>query len=699
MTNTGTDSDAVGGAIFIENDANKTVSFKIGSNALFENNSANDGGAIFVKQDTITTSIGDNAVFTGNSATGSGGAIVTAAALELNGASFTGNTAGESGGAISSTNNLTLTDTSFINNSAAQGGAVYSTADVTVNALNTDVTFSGNTASDGGDIYMATKDSNLNLNTSEDRIITIASGISGTADKFNTNLTGDGMLNLQSALNNTNMTVTDAALWLNQGSQINNSQITMNENSELLTLNNQIDSFAPDTFKLNGNVDLAVDVDLSGSNADNFKDAVDSSSTGKFVLEAINPVGNTTANSVTFNIFDLTGLTADQLAISNPDEIIAAKVLTPIRYLQGSVSTDGTVSYNPTGNSYNDFNPAIMGASVAAQLGGYLTQLNSYDEAFRNMDMYMLMTKSQRQAMKNANKYAAGDSDLVYSPLSTPYSDKAGWFRPYGTFESVGLKNGPKVSNVAYGTFIGLDSEMYELSNGWDTMFSVYAGYNGSHQAYQGNSIYQNGGSLGLVGMAYKDNFFTGLTANVGSNVGELDTMYGSEDFTMLMTGIASKTGYNFELADGKFIIQPSYLMSYSFVNTFDYTNAAGVRINSDPLNAIHIEPGLKFIGNLKNGWQPYAGVSFVWNIMDKTQFKANDVSLPELSVKPYIKYGVGVRKTWGERLTGFLQAFVTNGGRDGVGLQGGFRFTLGSDPGSKKANSSGEKKYIKAKA
>lgn len=139
--------------------------------------------------------------------------------------------------------------------------------------------------------------------------------------------------------------------------------------------------------------------------------------------------------------------------------------------------------------------------------------------------------------------------------------------------------------------------------------------------------------------------------------------------------------------------------MSYSMVNTFDYTNAAGVRINSDPLNAIQIEPGLKFIGNLKNGWQPYAGVSVVWNIMDKTQFMANDVSLPELSVKPYVKYGLGVKKTWGERFTGFLQTFFTNGGRNGVGIQAGCRWALGNEKTPKKANSTGEKKYIAPKA
>jgi outer membrane autotransporter protein len=294
------------------------------------------------------------------------------------------------------------------------------------------------------------------------------------------------------------------------------------------------------------------------------------------------------------------------------------------------------------------------------------------------MDMYMLMTSKERQALKLRNKYAAADSHLVFDPTASEYDTLGAWVRPYSTFEKVNLRGGPKVSNVAYGSFFGGESELYDLGNGWDGMYGVYVGYNGSHQAYDGISIYQNGGTLGAVGMAYKGNFFTGLTINVGANAGEASTAYGNDNFSMLMAGIASKTGYNFEFADGKFIIQPSFQISYSFVDTFNYTNAAGARITSSPLNAIQIEPGIKFIGNLKNGWQPYAGVSVIGTIMDKTNFDANDISLPELSIKPYVRYGLGVRKRWGERLSGFGQAFINNGGRNGIGLQAGFRWAIG---------------------
>jgi hypothetical protein len=181
--------------------------------------------------------------------------------------------------------------------------------------------------------------------------------------------------------------------------------------------------------------------------------------------------------------------------------------------------------------------------------------------------------------------------------------------------------------------------------------------------------------------MVYKGNFFTGLTINAGASAAEAHTMYGHEDLTMLMAGIASKTGYNWELGGkckGKFIIQPSYTMSYTFVNVFDYKNAAGARIESDPLNAINIAPGIKFIGNLKGGWQPYAGMQFIWNILDKTKFDAANISLPELSVKPYVQYSLGVQKRWGEKFTGYAQTVMRSGGRRGVSLNFGFRWALG---------------------
>ena len=145
----------------------------------------------------------------------------------------------------------------------------------------------------------------------------------------------------------------------------------------------------------------------------------------------------------------------------------------------------------------------------------------------------------------------------------------------------------------------------------------------------------------------------------------------------MFNTGIAEKTGYNWELFHSKLILQPSLLMSYSFINTFNYTTSSNVQMDADPIHAIHIEPQIKIIGNIKEYLQPYLCVSMVWNIIDKSHFQANDVFLPQLSVKPFVQYDAGIQKRWGDRLTGFLEAMIRNGGRNGIALQFGLRFSI----------------------
>jgi len=291
------------------------------------------------------------------------------------------------------------------------------------------------------------------------------------------------------------------------------------------------------------------------------------------------------------------------------------------------------------------------------------------------------MTKEQRQAMKFANKYASVEQNdiITFEPNQIPEQYKGVWFRPYATFENVNMNGGPSVDNTSYGALVGGDSSLIELPYGWDMKIGAYAAYNGSHQQYSGINIYQNGGSLGMNASFYKGNFFIGTTGNIGANGGRAHTMYGQDDFATFASGMAAKTGYNWELFNSRLIVQPNFLISYSFMNTFDYTSAAGVKMHVDPLNAIQIAPGLKLIGNLPHGWQPYLGVQMMWNLLDNVAAQAQGVNLPEMSIDPYVQYGVGLQKSWGDRFTGFGQAMIRNGGRNGVALQFGFRYAFGT--------------------
>ena len=742
-TFTGNSANSQGGAIY--NNVTATI-----TGSTFTGNSAKYGGAIYNDRGTAAIT---GSTFTGNSASRSGGAIDNRGAATITGSTFTGNRASSGGaiynggtatitgstftgnsanygGAIYNGVTATITDSTFTGNSASQlGGAIYNYSRANIIANESDTTFTGNTAK--GVSNALYNYGTTNLNAADGHKIVFNDGIDGSNGTININNTGvkmadgttdagtDGIVEFNNTVSNNTVNLYNGTLKLGhyEGGTIdvNGTQQTVDESvgsldssvnfivhgGALSLQDGAIQNTNLGNLTLNSDLDLRLD----GNFAQNQLDTI---SANKF---------NANGNNINIsNILILEPTTEKSFSISplgtGMDDSVRSALAGAIQYTGGDIAYSPiykySASYDPAtammnfglygggggGDTpgYESFNPAVMASPVAAQLGGYLVQLNAYDNAFRNMDMYMLMTKEQRQAMKMRNRYATTNKDIVFDPTVTMYENKAGWFRPYATFENVSLNNGPKVSNVAYGSFFGAESELYDLGHGWDGMWGVYGGYNGSHQAYDGVSIYQNGGTFGAVGMAYKGNFFTGLTANVGASAGEASSMFGHEDFAMLMSGVASKTGYNWELANGKFIIQPSLLMSYSFINTFDYRNAAGVSIDSDPLHAIQLEPGIKFIGNLKNGWQPYLGVSVVWNIMDRTHFQANNVALPNLSIDPFVKYGVGVRKSWGERFTGFFQTYITNGGRNGVGLQAGFRWTLGkSEQKQQKANQTPE--------
>lgn len=574
-----------------------------------------------------------------------------------------------------------------------------------INASNHDVTISGVTAGEGLDanaIYLdGTGSAKANLNTYNGKSITVDNDIRSAAVGNEVKMSGDGTITFNGEIhpvtlinenNNTvhNNYVNGATYNLKSGTvsftkdEYLNGNGTANNlifNGGTLNIANGVTSdISLNELSVNSNSNIMVDADLAAGKMDTISaDKVNEIGEGiNLNVSGINLISDTKAEKTIINFVN------DESLMGHITSSVSNVAYSPIyRYGVGYDAATGNFEFiRGSSSDYKNVNPAIMVGPVAAQLGGYFNQLNAYDQAFANMDMTMLMTKEQRQALKMYNKYALGKKAPVGDVPSTsgtvPEESAGLWARPYSSFENVDLKNGPNVSNVMFGSFFGGDTSIKELGHGFDGIFSVYAGYNGSHQVYNGNSLWQNGGTVGLTGTLYKGNWFGGWTVAGGLSGVDANTMYGSEDFMLWSAGTAIKTGYNWELMEGKFIIQPHYLMSYTFVDTQNYTNAAGYRISSDPLNAIQLVPGLKFIGNLKNGWQPYLGVDFVWNIMDKTKFSAAETSLPQLSVKPYVQYGLGVQKRWGDRFTGYLQAMFRNGGRNGVIFSAGFRSSFG---------------------
>lgn len=496
-------------------------------------------------------------------------------------------------------------------------------------------------------------------------------GITGSKLKIN-----NGIVNFEQKVSALDVMMENSTANLNADNLFDGNNMTVNSASNLNLANNTVGVMQLNKFTLKDNLNLAVDVDLANKTMDR-------------IVASNYDLGSNLVNVNQMNLLTSTDRTvtsilfADNGLKNNVNTSISEVAYSPIwKYGVNYNKENGNFIFtrvggdNPTPASYN---PAVMVSPVAAQVGGYLGMLDTYNNAFTNMDIRMLQPSSVRVAEKMANRYAITEPKGAEF-VKTERSSGGTWVRPFTSYDSVGLKHGPKVHTTSYGSFFGGDTGIHELGKGFDGVLSAHISYLGSHQSFNGNSIYQNGGNIGLTGTLYKGNFFTGLSAVTGASIADASTMYGTETFPVFTTGVANKTGYNVEFKDGRFILQPSLLLSYTYVNTFNYTNAADVKIAGDGLHAVQINPNIRFIANTKTGWQPYLTFGFNWNIMNDSQYMANATALPELSVKPYFKYGLGIQKLLGDNITGYAQIVLRNGGRNGIAANAGFKYMFGKE-------------------
>lgn len=328
-------------------------------------------------------------------------------------------------------------------------------------------------------------------------------------------------------------------------------------------------------------------------------------------------------------------------------------------------------------SAYADTNSSSPNASIIT--GAILNQQNIYNQSFERIDTFMSLPKDERLLMRYQNKTAfTGAGQQVFSPTFIP-DEKAGfWIKSYSLFENVPLDNGPNVSNVAYGTIIGADTALKHFKNGVEGGLTFHVTYSGNRENYDNISSISNEGDIGITGVLFKKDFFTALTALVGDGFSRDTSSNGIQNYNAILAGAAWKTGYNFEFKRGKCIVQPSILATYTFEQIENYKSMTGENAHVDPIHAVQIIPGLKVIGNLEGGWQPYLGLSVIWELMDSPAIYENDVLQPRMTIGPYCEYGFGLQRKWKEKFTSFGQVMMRGGGRNGVSLYFGFRLALG---------------------
>lgn len=320
-------------------------------------------------------------------------------------------------------------------------------------------------------------------------------------------------------------------------------------------------------------------------------------------------------------------------------------------------------------------------AAVSSIITTAVNQQNLYSQTFARIDNFMSLPENERVLMRYNNKYAyTGAGQQVFSPTFIP-DEKAGiWVKNFTLFEEIPLNNGPNVSNVGYGTIVGYDTDLKHFKNGWDGGLTFHGAYQGSRENFANVSSFDNIANVGVTGALFKKNFFTATTVGTGIDYTYDNVGKGEQNYRGFVAGVASKTGYNFEFKQGRYIIQPSFLGIYTYGFASDFTSFDGQSETFDPINVIHVSPGIKAIGNFKNGMQPYLALSVVWTIMDSPAIYKNGVLQQRVSIAPYCEYGFGLQRKWKDKYTSFGQVLMRGGGRNGVSLFFGMRVALGKD-------------------
>lgn len=654
-------------------------------NCVFENNSSYTfGGAIASLQGDATIS---NTKFMNNSAKTSfgGGAIINyLGTLDLKGTNlFENNLSETNGGAISTTTNSTTnisSGTNFINNSAkGLGGGIFSQGTININADNSElpILFSGNTDSNGSnaihlDIYtnQPIGIGTLNVNVSNGSSVIFDDNISGventvvnidgTSSKNDKVYFGASNENLNSNVNTKNISLE----FYNEISGMQNAVITA-ENTHFNFMNGFVSQNKLNLNLVGNENSFSIDVDPENLTCDYFELSNNRSSMNNITIRDINVISNPKQSTTIFDIFDHdrygTNITlSDKLK----NQVVYGSLKKYVWALTPKLTLIEIAGFNPNIQRYQ----VATASTFMNQILSYEYSLNRTDEIYSNL-------REAKLAQRKLNSYAYTGRSGTY--VEQHYEDNSTlWIRPYVNLESFHLSGAvSSVHNQSYGTMLGFDFPMQKTRNNWKLFSTIYGAYIGSTQQFEDSNIYQNGGYIGYLLSAFKDNFYLGWTINGGGLNIENQYLRGNDNYATVTAGTALKLVYNLKFR--KFLIQPNVVTSYTFLKPMDLVNFQSVDLNQSQVNGLTVSPLIRIIYRNESGFEPYIFAGCTIPIMSDIKLRANDIHLNKLNLNTWAQFGAGVRRHIGERVTCFAESIIRTGGRIGWGFMFNIQIAL----------------------
>lgn len=442
------------------------------------------------------------------------------------------------------------------------------------------------------------------------------------------------------------------------------SDLNMTNNSALNAMNSVLNKYQiSNDMIVEGKNNLSIDIDGRNKVGDAFIiNNLTSNTNGTLNVADFNFIGLAPIDrQFKIRVFDANAIN-DKVNFTSTDK----EIFTPIGYYNLQSAGGGWYTSNMT-----RYNPQVFRGQVAT-LASFNNQLMIDDMLLNHvtLDSERLLAQS-----KNANIYAS--TLPQFAPYQYKKEDGGLWYKSYVNFENLSLTQGLKVGNNSYGSLVGADFPVIKLKHGWRLMPTAYIGYNGAHQTFNGVGMYQNGGQGGLMGTFMKDNFIGSVVAYGGGYNNEMSVAGNTDRTGNWFAGTAAKLAYNFHPTK-HFTIQPTAFMSYNIFGRQNWgTDFGSMSMNSGLLNGINVAPGMNFI-YAKETWSVYATFQYMYNINEQVGGRAGNVDLASVKMEHgYIQYGLGVTKTWKDRLNSFFQIVFRNGGRTGVGFQLGLNYTF----------------------
>ena len=264
-------------------------------------------------------------------------------------------------------------------------------------------------------------------------------------------------------------------------------------------INNTVGTMAPEILGISGDTNILVDVDLANETMDKISANDYAAHNGNLIVSGMNLLSDSKGDKTEI-FFAEQGLKDNVLNGTGelPDKYQTA--YTPIYKYKVNYDNRDDGGYFVFdrfggGNSSESYNPSVLATPVTTQAGGQSVVNETVRFAFQHMDMFSQMPLSARIAYINKNRYAISEGVPQYNS-ELEYLDKGYWVKPFTSFESINLHNGPDVDAITYGTLVGFDGKFRELKHGWYNVQSIYGGYTGSQMSYSGVDTSFNGGIL-----------------------------------------------------------------------------------------------------------------------------------------------------------------------------------------------------------